>query len=143
MVNGLYAIDSYVNNQVPVYFYIEKNVNDEEIARVLWEASRERGGKVLPVVFDDRSKGDKFTRIESALEPLDRNGKLYFNEAEKDTPDMKNVISQFKAFSAKSKAHDDAPDAVEGARFYINAKLDLLSVGGINIIKRKPNSKRF
>ena len=143
MVEGLYAIDSFVNNQVPLYFYIEKNVNDEEIARVLFEASKEHNGKVLPVSFDDRSKGDKFTRIESALEPLDRNGKLYFNENEKDSPDMKNVISQFKAFSAKSKAHDDAPDAVEGARYYINQKLDVQSVGGINIIKRKPNSKRF
>lgn len=143
MVEALYEIEAFVNNQVPLYFYIEKNVNDEEIARVLFEASKEHNGKVLPVAFDDRSKGDKYTRIESALEPLDRNGKLYFNEAEKDTPDMKNVISQFKAFSAKSRAHDDAPDAVEGANFYINAKLDVMAVGGITAFARKPNSKRF
>jgi predicted phage terminase large subunit-like protein len=143
MVEWLYKIKNYVSDKTPLYLYIEKNTNDEEIARVLYEASKSHNNNILPVVFDDRVKGDKFTRIESSLEPLDRNGTLYFNEDEKDTPDMKTVIDQFKAFSAKSRAHDDAPDAVEGAVFYVNNKEEILDLGSIELIKRPRNQKRY
>jgi predicted phage terminase large subunit-like protein len=143
MVEWLYTIDQMVNNQTAVYYYIEKNTNDEEIMRLLFMSSKQHNNKVIPVAFDDRAKPDKFARIESSLEPLDRNGLLYFNEAEIENPDMKMLIAQFKAFAPKSRAHDDGPDAVEGALFYINAKEDVQAVGGIHLVKRKHNPKRF
>ena len=39
---------------------------------------------------DEDKKTDKATRIEADLEPLDREGMLIFNEAEKDNPHMKD-----------------------------------------------------
>lgn len=143
MIEWLYSIASYVDNQTDVYYFIEKNVNDEEIKRQLAIAAKDHNDKVIPVVFDDRVKGDKFTRIESNLEPLDRNGLLFFNEAEQDNPHMKTLIAQFRAFAAKSRAHDDGPDSAEGANHIINNKEDVKAAGGITMIKRKPNSKRF
>jgi len=143
MVEWLYQIDVMVNGKAPVYYFIEKNLNEEDIRRHLYLASKAHGNKVLPVSFDARAKPDKFARIESNLEPLDRNGQLYFNEAEADFPDMKNAIDQFKAFAPKSRAHDDAPDAVEGAVYYVNVKSDQLACGEIETIKRKANAKRF
>lgn len=143
MIGWLYEIDALVANRCPLYCYIEKNVNDEEIKRQLAQTAKERNGKVLPVSFDDRVKGDKFTRIESQLEPLDRNGLLYFNEAEKDNADMKTLIAQFRAFAPKSRAHDDGPDAIEGAIFYLNNKEDVAAVDAIQFFQRKPNTKRF
>lgn len=143
MVEWLYQIDEMVKGKVPIYYFIEKNLNDEDIRRHLYEASKAHGNKVLAVAFDNRAKPEKFSRIESNLEPLDRNGQLYFNEDEQDFPDMKNAIDQFKAFSPKSRAHDDAPDAVEGAMYYLNSKADRLVSAEIETIKRPANAKRF
>jgi predicted phage terminase large subunit-like protein len=143
MVEWLYTMESVVGSRTAIYYYIERNNNEDEIKRQLFLASGQHGGKVLPVTFDDRAKAEKFTRIESTLEPLDRNGQLYFNETEKDNPDMKVLKSQFKAFAPGSRAHDDGPDAVEGAVYIINNKEDVLALGTVTRIKRKANAKKF
>lgn len=142
MVDFHYAADRYVNGATPIYHFIEKNVNEDEVKRELFLAGK-RHGKVLSVNFDDRAKGEKFTRIDATLEPLDRNGQLFFNEAEADDPDMKIAKGQFKAFSPGSRAHDDAPDAVEGATHIVNNKADILIAGAVQVIRRQPNNKRF
>ncbi len=64
---------------------------------------------------DKRKKPDKFTRIETMLEPMVRNGLLFLNENEKHNPHMARLENQFKTFAFGSSAHDDGPDAVEGA----------------------------
>ncbi len=92
---------------------------------------------------DQRKKGHKYTRIEALLEPLHRNSKLYLNTAEKDNPHMKRLEEQFLAFAPGSRAHDDAPDAVEGAIWIINNKETVKKSGTITIIKRRPSSKHF
>jgi predicted phage terminase large subunit-like protein len=144
MIEWLYAIDKMIDGTVPVYYFIEKNTNDEEIKRQLAEIAKEKyKGKTIPVNFDERAKGDKFSRIEATLEPLDRNGRLYFNETEQEDPGMKNLIAQFKAFAPKSRAHDDGPDAIEGAVFILNNKEDVQAAGAVTTIKRKPNAKRY
>ena len=79
-----------------------------------------RRGMPLHVIGDTRHKPDKFTRIEASLEPLNRNGLLYLNENEQKNPHMQRLEEQFKAFAPGSSAHDDAPDAVEGAVWLLN-----------------------
>ena len=69
---------------------------------------------------DKRRKPEKFTRIETLLEPLNRNGLLFLNESEKYNPHMVRLVDQFTSFAPGSSQHDDGPDAVEGAIWKIN-----------------------
>lgn len=79
-------------------------------------------GRHVPVMQDRRQKGNKYMRIESLLEPMLRNGYLYFNEAERHNPHMKTLEQQFVSFGPGSRANDDGPDAVEGAVWQLIAR---------------------
>ena len=74
-----------------------------------------KSGMLLRILPDERKKPNKYTRIEALLEPLNRNARLYLNAKERYNPHMIRLAEQFKAFSPGSSAHDDGPDAVEGA----------------------------
>lgn len=71
-------------------------------------------GYQLPLMPDRRKKPDKFARIE-AVSPLWERGYFYYNEKLKDDPDLRTGIEQTLAFEQGSRAHDDFPDACEGA----------------------------
>jgi hypothetical protein len=75
------------------------------------------------MVPDDRKKPDKFARIEGNLEPLNRTGKLIFNEDEIKNPHMQRLKEQFEAVEPTLSTLVDGPDAVEGAIWIINAKI--------------------
>lgn len=111
-------------DKVAVYFFIEYPWIDDTLKREIKKANR-RHKQTLALKSDaDKrpKKPEKFYRIESKLEPLNRNGKLIFNEEIQTNPHMKEVEFQFLALSPKSKAHDDAPDATEGAIWNIDHK---------------------
>ena len=92
-IEGLFAMDEFVND-----FDIE---GDER-------------GFHIPVVADKRSKANKFERIES-IEPRFRRRFVYFNEAEKESADMIELVDQFLNFQKGSSANDDGPDCTHGA----------------------------
>lgn len=69
----------------------------------------------MPIRADKRSKDNKEARIEN-LSPLFERGLIRFNEAERQSPDMQTLISQFLAFPY---GHDDGPDAMEGGVFLL------------------------
>lgn len=119
MLDWNYEILRYVNGIVPVYFYIEWPWIDD-LLKMEIKAANERHGLNVHPKPDDRKKPEKKHRIEAGLEPLVREDKLIFNEKEKDTEHMKNTEGQFLALSATSRAHDDAPDAVEGGVVKLN-----------------------
>ena len=103
-----------------------------------------RTGRNIPIRGDTRRKPDKFMRIESLLEPLHRNGQLYLNAAERDNQHMQRLAEQFVAFAPGSRAHDDGPDAVEGAIWKINEiLLKKDAKGGITISKRQVSKGRL
>lgn len=104
--------------------------------------ANQRHNQTLALKADDRKKPEKFYRIESNLEPLNRSGKLIFNEDLKGNPYMKNMEFQFLALSPKSRAHDDGPDAVEGAVWRVNQKAKE-SKGAPTIYELKRNTKRY
>lgn len=142
MIDWHYQIDAFVNNRVPVYYFMESNFMQDNLIKEFWRESVKRD-KVIPLKGDTRKKDDKFTRIEVLLEPLNRNGQLYLNIAEKDNKNMQNLDEQFVAISPTSKAHDDAPDAVEGAVFIINNKKQLGNQGIAIPKNKKKNSKKY
>lgn len=143
MVDWQFDILEMVGEKTAVYLYIEYPAVDEPLKEAI-KKGEEKHRIALPLKADDRTKADKFYRIESLLEPLNRNGQLIFNEKLKDTPDMEQVSFQFLALSPKSKAHDDAPDAVEGAVWRINHKIRTEINNAPPTIWAKPkNEKRY
>lgn len=121
MLNWNYEILKFVRGAVPVYFCIEWPWIDELLMMDIVAANLRHGMNINPTP-DDRDKPDKYHRIESTLDPLNRNGQLIFNIEMKDNPHMVAMQGQFLALSPTSKAHDDGPDAVEGGIYKINEK---------------------
>lgn len=137
---GLIDIKTFVNDRCPIYWFAEENFLQDIILKELHEAFVQLKASIA-ISPDKRKKPDKFTRIEAALEPLNTTGKLFLNEAEKDNPSMKVLEDQFLAISPKSRAHDDGPDAVEGAKQKIDEKhyeLAPVQFGG-----RQPHKNRY
>lgn len=126
MLDWQYEILKLVKGRVPVFFLIEWPAIDDPIKLEI-DAANKRHKITLPLKADERSKPDKFYRIESLLEPLNRNEKLWFEERLKVSEHMQNMEAQFLALSPTSRAHDDGPDAVEGGVFAINSKINMNS----------------
>lgn len=123
------------------YYIIEEVFLQDIIKKEISDAGKKRK-RPIPISGDTRQKPDKYMRIESLLEPLSRNGELFLNEAERHDPGMQMLAQQFLAFAPGSKAHDDAPDAVEGAVWTIINKATVAASRPI-AIQRMGNSKRF
>lgn len=121
MLDWNYEIQKEFGNKIAVYYYIEWPWIDDPIKLEILAANKRHGISIHPKA-DERKKPDKFHRIESSLEPLNRSGKLIFNEALKETDHMVNTEGQFLALSPKSRANDDAPDAVEGGKWVVDSK---------------------
>lgn len=121
MIEWHYMISALVRDRVPVYYLMESNFIQDTLVQEFYKQSIEGDRKVIPLKGDERKKPHKFTRIETLLEPLNRNQKLWLNEDEASNPHMKRLEEQFLALEAGSSAHDDAPDAVEGAIYCINS----------------------
>ena len=137
---GFYnEINNYVNGRVPVYYYIEANATQDIIfEQIKRHINDNKWG--FTIVGDYRKKGDKFSRIESALEPINRNGQLYFNAAEETNPGMQILKDQFLALDPQLSGHDDGPDAVEGAKYKLDRKI--VASRGITVRKRGTGNYR-
>lgn len=141
MIDWQFEALKFINDKSALYLYIEWPWIDDTIKREIKKANK-RHNKTLNLKADERTKPDKFYRIESNLEPLNTNGKLIFDEELRDTPDMKEFEFQFLALSPKSRANDDAPDCVEGGVFIINHK-SLGVTASPKIIQKQKSNKRY
>jgi len=96
-----------------VQWRMEANFLQDMILDEFVQEGNNRGYQ-LPISGDKRKKPDKLERITN-VSPLWERGFVFYNEALKDTADMKAGIDQTLALAKGSSAHDDAPDADEGA----------------------------
>jgi predicted phage terminase large subunit-like protein len=103
------------------YYYMEQVFLQDALVKEVADAHK-RTGRLIPIRGDTRRKPDKYLRIESLLEPMVRNGQLYLNENERYNPHMLLLAEQFRVFGPGSNAHDDGPDAVEGAVWLISER---------------------
>ncbi len=141
MIDAHYEIMDYVGN-ANCYYFLEQVFLQEMFLQEFYEAGKQRG-RMVPVTGDKRAKPDKYMRIESLLEPLCRNGKLFLNDAERNTSGMRVLEQQFLAFGPGSNAHDDGPDAVEGAIWIINNKSAIPATQHIGLIGRTRHDSKF
>lgn len=128
-----------------VRVYIENNtLQDPFYQQVILPLIYARANETkifLPITPDDRTKPEKWSRIEGTLEPINRLGHLIFNEAESEEPNMKRLKAQFKNASRKQKKLD-GPDMTEGAVVKLREMEVIDAPGAIEYVKRS-NSKRF
>ena len=117
----------YVNGRVPTYCFMENNkLQDpffQQVFQPLVRKVRRQKKIALYIKGDEDKKTDKATRIEANLEPMNREGNLILNEAERDNPHMKRLEEQFKLFTLKLDFPADGPDTVEGGNRRIDIKL--------------------
>lgn len=118
MVLWHYDIMDYIAGSVPCRYMIEANFMQDLLLEEFDKEGAARG-EVVPIVGDKRQKGDKFARIE-AMQPLFERGNVLLNEEELNKPGMAVLVQQLLAFEKGSRAHDDAPDAVESAIWQLN-----------------------
>ena len=116
----------FVGGRCPVYCYMENNkLQDpffQQVFQPLVRKVRREQGVELYIRGDEDKKTDKATRIEANLEPLNREGNLIFNEAERDNPHMKRLADQFRLFNLQLTYPADGPDCVEGGNRIIDRK---------------------
>lgn len=117
MVRWLYDLYERTRERAAISFFMEANFMQDIILDEFAAEGNLRGYQ-LPLLPDRRKKPDKIQRIE-AVSPLWERGFVYYNEALKDSPDMRAGIDQTLALERGSRAHDDAPDADEGAIWYL------------------------
>lgn len=117
----------YVGGRTSVYCWMENNkLQDPFFQQVFMPIVRRlRREKNISLFIrgDEEKKTDKATRIEANLEPINREGNLILNEAEKDNPHMKRLEDQFKLFTLRLDFPADGPDTVEGGNKKIDLKL--------------------
>lgn len=129
----------YVAGRTTVYCYMENNkLQDpffQQVFQPLVRKVRRERNLSLYIRGDEDKKTDKGTRIEANLEPMNREGNLILNEAEKDNPNMKRMEDQFKLFNLQLTYAADGPDCVEGGNRIIDKKIR--EVEPCKVIKRK------
>lgn len=106
--------------------YIENNslqdpFYEQVLLPLIYQRSKDNGF-TIPITPDSRKKPEKFFRIEGTLEPHNRLGRLIFNEADKEEPNMVRTHNQMLGVSPTTKTMD-APDAIEGACWIIQNRL--------------------
>lgn len=123
-------LSEFVGDKTTVYSFIENNKLQDPFYQQVFKpivAQRrkelEATGRTLHILPDEKKKTDKATRIEAHLEPLNRNGQLVFNEAERKNPHMQRLTDQFSMFTMQLKFPADGPDCIEGADRMINDKM--------------------
>lgn len=144
MIEWYYEYDDFVNGKVTLYNYVECGGLQDTFFQELFTPQLIKvgnaKGRQLSIAADNRKKPDKFTRIEAGLEPLNRTGRMIFNEKERDNPHMLRLVDQFKILEPSLPGHDDGPDATEGGWWIINNKLAVFKITAKGS-KRSP--KRF
>lgn len=132
-INAYFHLFQYAGAglKVPVYCFMENNsLQDpffQQVYKPLLALKRRETGVNLSILPDTAVKGDKAMRIEASLEPLNRAGRLVFNEAEKSNPDMQELAKQFRLFSMKLTYPADGPDSIEGGFRMIRSKRSVLA----------------
>lgn len=111
-----YEVDDMrlTKNEMTIKHCMEANFIQEEMHKKELERVEIDRGRALRLLYDHRSKGDKFERIES-LQPLFKRGLIRFNANMAKSVDMKLLRSQLLAIEKGSRINDDGPDALEGA----------------------------
>ena len=106
---------------VSLLFYMESVFMQDTILDEFEREGNVRGYQ-LPIMPDARKKPDKFARVEAVSQLWERGCVLYNEKLQKD-PDMRAGLDKTLSFEQGSRAHDDFPDAAEGAIYKLQKQV--------------------
>lgn len=138
MVRWLYNLYERLPENVAVTFYMEANFMQDIILDEFAAEGNIRGYQ-LPILPDTRKKPEKIQRIEGVSALWER-GLVFYNEDLKDSPDMQVGIEQTLALERGSRVHDDAPDADEGAIWYLQRNSRQQTFKPVAVPRRRPKN---
>lgn len=138
MVRWLYDLYERTRDRVAITFLMEANFMQDIILDEFAVEGNIRGYQ-LPILPDRRNKPEKVQRIE-AVSPLWERGFVFYNEALRDAPDMQVGIEQTLALERGSRVHDDAPDADEGAIWFLQRSTRQEIFKPVAIPRRSPKN---
>jgi hypothetical protein len=104
----------------PLLFYLEGGFMQGMFIDAFADEGRRRG-YALPLRPDNRRKPDKQARIEQ-MSVWWELGRVWYNLHEQQNTDMQTGLDQLLAFGPGSRAHDDGPDADEGALWLLQRR---------------------
>ena len=140
MVRWCYDLYEWARAQgIAVRWYMEANFMQDTILDEFQREGELRGYQ-LPMTGDKRKKPDKFQRVE-AVSPLWERGFVFYDESQRDDPDMLAGIDQTLAFEKGMRGHDDAPDADEGAIWILQRDTRQKNIVKSTSIGLRPNAK--
>lgn len=144
-IGWYYDLEDYVKGRTQLFNYVENNslqdpFYEQVLKPLIFDLGKLRSHYMF-LIPDERKKPDKYARIEGNLEPINRQGRLIFNIAEKTNPHMQRLEEQFKAVDPQLSSHVDGPDGVEGGVWVLNSKS--LQLAPITLGHKSKNSKRY
>lgn len=112
MLNNIHQLYELSPNKMITRVVMEKKQVPLDFKNT-FDQFQEDTGWICPLEWDTRNMGDKFTVIESILEPLFTSDRFIFNSELKDTNRGEEAVNQFLFFSRKidPTRKDDIPDA--------------------------------
>lgn len=140
MIDWCYAMKKYVESNGGAFNIKMEEVFLQSYLYKDFHRAAETKGFPVPVSGDTRKKPDKDARIEAQSGYFER-GEWWFNEVEKESHHMKELVNQFLSFEKGANTKKDGPDACEGGVFLLtndhSPANDNMSIG-----KRGTNKKR-
>ena len=98
---------------VTIEWYAESQFWNQAVELAMQNVAQEFGFR-LPIIFDERPTGNKYSRILQMLPAMQRR-EFYVNEAEKHNPDVQRGLDQVRGIEPGYSSHDDFPDALAAA----------------------------
>jgi HEPN domain-containing protein len=113
VLDWMYDIDKQAKkHNISIEWYAERQFWNEPVKEAV-EAAAKRYKYYLEIVMDDTPQTNKIKRIIKGLASYWQMSKIYFNEAEKESYDMKTGLGQLWAVDYSYTGKDDFPDALE------------------------------
>ncbi len=128
---------------VGIIWYVEKQFFNRPVQNALKRVIKETKHR-LSVITDERSKENKYTRIVK-MSPEYASGNVVYNEEEKHDTDMVEGNMQVKGIEPGYSSPDDAPDADEGAWFYLDQHITYEDIqeSSVEIGQREYSDNRY
>lgn len=127
-------------NSVVVEWYAESQFWNNSVELAMKEVATEYGFR-LPIIFDDRPTGNKYSRILQMLPTMQRR-EFYVNEELKHNPDIQRGLQQVKGIEPGYSTHDDFPDALQSAIGKLEES-QLTSDSEPMLGEREPSARNF
>ncbi|WP_348814075.1 hypothetical protein [Flavobacterium maritimum] len=137
-------VEKKLPSGVAIIWYIEKQFSTKLVRQALARTRKKNNNYPLHIIEDERSKPGKFTRMVRMVSEYAA-GNVIFNIDEEHDTDMVEGNMLVKGIEPGYKTADDAPDADEGAWYYLDQHMSFTPEnleGAVKMGKQEINENR-